>query len=176
MNRSIWLVHTGETRVLACLHLVEDTMARMHSRKKGQARSHRPAKRNHPGWIRYTQKEIELLIVKLFKEGKSTSEIGIILRDTYGIPDIKAMMEKSVSQVLAEKSLKPELPEDLINLIRRVIVLKKHLELNHKDMSSLHGMQLCESKIKRLVKYYKRTKKLDMNWKYDPSTVGVYVS
>jgi small subunit ribosomal protein S15 len=151
-------------------------MARMHSRKKGQAGSTRPSKRSHPEWIRYKEKEVELLIAKLFKEGHSTSEIGILLRDTYGIPDIKKLCGKSVSKILSEKSLKPELPEDLLNLIRKVLMVRKHLELNHKDMTALRGIQLTESKIKRLVKYYKRTEKIPQNWKYDPESIGIYVS
>ena len=52
-------------------------MARMHSRKKGQSGSKKPLKKEKPTWIRYKPAEIELLIVKLAKEGKTSSEIGI---------------------------------------------------------------------------------------------------
>ena len=42
-----------------------------------------------PEWIEYSTEEIEELIMKLKKEGNSTSMMGIILRDQYGIPDVK---------------------------------------------------------------------------------------
>ena len=71
-------------------------MARMHSRKKGKSGSKKPVNKTYT-WMSYKPKEIELLVLKLAKEGKSASEAGIILRDTYGIPDIKSITKKSVS-------------------------------------------------------------------------------
>jgi small subunit ribosomal protein S15 len=54
-------------------------------------------------------------------------------------------------------------------------LLTKHLEKNKKDESAKHGLLITESKIKKLVKYYKRTKKIPMDWKYDPERVKVYL-
>ena len=42
-----------------------------------------------PEWVTYSNEEIEEMILKFNREGKSTSEIGIILRDQYGIPKVK---------------------------------------------------------------------------------------
>ena len=53
---------------LHILHLFDDTMARMHSRDKGKSKSTRPSSRDKPSWLRYTSKEVELLIVKLAKD------------------------------------------------------------------------------------------------------------
>ena len=39
-----------------------------------------------PEWITYSNEEIEEFIVKFKREGKSASQIGVILRDQYGIP------------------------------------------------------------------------------------------
>ena len=64
-------------------------MARMYSRRKGKAGSKKPAKKQVPSWLRYKGKEVELLVVKLAKEGKNPSQIGLHLRDVYGIPDTK---------------------------------------------------------------------------------------
>src|SRR3990167_8150163 len=105
-------------------------MARMHSRKRGEARSTRPSKRILPTWIRYKPKEVELLILKLAKEGKSPSQIGIHLRDVYGIPDIQVLLKKKLSKVLKEKNLLKDLPEDMTALIRKAALIKKHLEEN----------------------------------------------
>ena len=40
------------------------------------------------------------------------------------------------------------------------------MEQNHGDANSKHGLELLESKIRRLGKYYARTGKLQKGWKY----------
>jgi len=150
-------------------------MARMHSRKKGKAGSKRPVEKKVPSWMRYKGKEIEMLVTKLAKDGKSPSQIGLILRDTYGIPDIKVAMGKKLTKVLEEKKLLSKLPEDLLALIKKSVKLRKHIESNHKDEGSKRGLILTESKIKRLVKYYKKIGKLEEGWKYNPDRVRMYL-
>lgn len=150
-------------------------MARMHSRKKGKSGSKRPVRKTLPSWIRYKPKEVELIIIKLAKEGKTTSEIGMILRDIYGIPDIKKLMKKSVTNILEEKKLKMAIPEDLLALIKKSIAVKKHLEENHKDEVAKRGLILTESKIRRLVKYYKKVKRLPVDWKYEPAKIRLFI-
>lgn len=150
-------------------------MSRMHSRKRGKSRSKKPLKKTKQSWLRYKPKEIEMLIVKLAKEEKTCSQIGLILRDVYGIPDVKLVLEKSISEVLKEKKLQQEIPEDLMALIKKAVQVTKHLKPNHKDKTALRGLQLTESKIKRLVKYYKSTGKLPLNWKYDTESLKLYV-
>lgn len=149
-------------------------MARMHARKKGKSGSHPPLQETKPTWMRYKPKEVELLVGKLAKDGNSSSEIGIILRDSYGIPSVKMIVGKTITQLLGEKKLLPDLPEDLLNLIRRAIMIRKHLETNKQDMFAKRGLQRTESKIKRLVKYYKNIKKLPADWKYDFESVKIY--
>ena len=150
-------------------------MARMHSRRKGKSGSTKPSKPILHSWIRYKPKEVELLIVKLGKEGMTTTQIGLHLRDTYGITNVKLLTKKSISQILEKKSLTPKLPENLTALLKRVISLQKHLENNHKDEVAKKGLLLTESKVRRLVKYYKRTNKLPESWNYDPKQVNLLV-
>jgi len=149
-------------------------MAKMHSRARGNAGSKKPLKASTPTWMRYKPKEIELLVGKLAKEGKSSSEIGIILRDSYGVPSVKLLTGKRLQEVLAEKKLVPKLPEDLLSLMKSSVKIRKHMEANKHDMTALRGLQLAESKIKRLSKYYKEVGKLTPEWKYDPSAVKIY--
>ncbi|MBT6995044.1 30S ribosomal protein S15 [Candidatus Woesearchaeota archaeon] len=144
-------------------------MARMHSRKKGKSGSTRPEVRKKQTWIKYNSKEIEALVEKLGKSEMTASKIGIELRDSYGIPDVKAITKKKITQILKEKKLGTKLPEDLINLIKKHISLTNHRENNKQDMSAKRGFQLTESKINRLVKYYKKTNKLPKDWKFDRS-------
>ena len=115
------------------------------------------------------------MIVKLAKEGKSSSEIGIVLRDSYGVPDVQKQIDKSITEILAEKKLQPELPEDMTALMKRAVYIRKHLERNKKDMSATRGLLLSESKIKRLAKYYKRISRIPIDWKYSPEDIKMYV-
>ena len=138
----------------------------MHSRKKGKSGSIKPIETKKPTWLRYDPKEITLLIQKLSKQGKTASEIGIILRDTYGIPDVKPVLNKKITQILKESNLTKKIPEDLAALIKKAIKIMKHLEQNKHDQPSRRGLTLTESKINRLAKYYKKTKKIPQDWKY----------
>ena len=142
-------------------------MARMYSRKKGKSGSKKPSKIIKPAWVRYSDQEVEQLVVKLAKQDKSTSLIGMILRDSYGIPDVKIITNKKINQILKDHKLPSKLPEDLKALIIKEIRLTKHLELNRKDFTVKRGQQITESKIKKLAKYYINTKVLPADWKYD---------
>lgn len=150
-------------------------MARMYSRSKGVSGSKKPSTKEVPTWTRYKPKEIEILIGKMAKEGKTASMIGITMRDTYGIPDVKKLTGKSISKILDEKKLLPEVPEDLRDLIRKAAMIRRHLDENKQDKTAFRGLQLTEAKIMRLVKYYKKTDKLPMDWKYDPRKASTYL-
>ncbi len=146
-------------------------MARMYSRKKGKSGSTKPSKKAVPSWVTYKAKEVELLVAKLAKEGKTTSEVGLILRDNYGIPCVKILTGKSISAILKTKNLLKDIPDDLMSLIKKSIEIRSHLEENKKDMTAKRGLLLTESKIRRLVKYYKNNKRLSNEWKYDPKKI-----
>ncbi|MDO8480820.1 MAG: 30S ribosomal protein S15 [Nanoarchaeota archaeon] len=109
------------------------------------------------------------------KEGNAPSKVGLILRDSYGIPDVRTVLKKRITEVLAAKKLRHELPEDLLGLIRKDLSLHKHFQLNRQDMSAKRGILLTESKINRLLKYYKRTGRVPESWKYDPDKAGMYL-
>jgi small subunit ribosomal protein S15 len=150
-------------------------MARMYSRKRGQATSHKPVDKTVPEWVSYKPAEVEQLIVKLARQGKPSSEIGLILRDSYGIPSVKAILSKKVGQVIKEKDLAKKLPEEIVNLIQRHIILMKHTKENNHDMVAKRGMQLTEAKIKRLVKYHKTKGSMEEKWIYDKTKAKLYV-
>lgn len=147
----------------------------MYSGKRGKSGSKRPVKKTAPGWIRYKPKEVEMLIVKLAKEKYTPSQIGIVLRDSYGIPSVRSLLNKSITQLLEEKKLQAALPEDILALIRKSIMLKKHVAENKKDEVAIRGIQLTESKIKRVVKYYKNSDRLSADWTYDPEKVRLLI-
>jgi len=150
-------------------------MARMHSRKRGKSSSKKPLTNKKITWQRYDKNEIAQLIVKLAKLQKSPSQIGTILRDSYGIPSVAQLTGKSITQILSEEKLLPKLPEDLLSLIKKYIKITKHLQPNKKDQPSRHGLLLTESKIKRLAKYYKRTDKLPPDWRFSRDRASLLV-
>lgn len=150
-------------------------MARMHSRKKGKSGSKKPIKSNKTIWERYTDKEVILLIEKLAKEGKTSSEIGITLRDSYGIPDVKLITKTTITSILREKKLYPKLPEDMIALIKKAIIITEHNERSRHDQPSIRGLTLTESKIRRLAKYYKSRNLLPESWRYSRTNAKLLI-
>ena len=150
-------------------------MARMHSRKRGKSSSKKPLTNKKITWQRYDKNEIAQLIVKLAKLQKSPSQIGTILRDSYGIPSVAQLTGKSITQILSEEKLLPKLPEDLLSLIKRYVKITKHLQLNKKDQPSKRGLQLTESKIKRLAKYYKKADKIPEDWRFSREQASLLI-
>ncbi|MBI2663059.1 30S ribosomal protein S15 [Candidatus Woesearchaeota archaeon] len=146
-------------------------MARMYSGKKGKSGSKKPVKKTKPSWIDHAPKEIEQLVLKLAKAGNPPSKIGVILRDSYGVPSVKSITNKRISTILEENKLNPEIPEDLHSLIKRESQIMKHMEINKKDMPSKRGLRLTTSKILRLIKYYKREGILQNDWTYEKGKI-----
>lgn len=141
-------------------------MARMHSRIKGKSGSKKPAIKTKPAWVKHSKEEISELVIKLKKEDKTNSQIGIELRDNYGIPGVKSVINEKISKIIASKGMTHKFPEDLMSLMKKAVILKKHLELNKHDVHNKRSLQLIESKIGRLVKYYSRTNKIPSGWTY----------
>ena len=124
--------------------------------------------REAPSWVKYSPEEVEQLVIELRKKGYTTAMIGTILRDQYGIPSVKAITGKKITKILEEHGLAPEIPEDLMNLMRKAVKLRKHLQKHKKDIHNARALIIIESRIRRLVKYYKSTGKLPKEWEYSP--------
>lgn len=148
-------------------------MARMYARKRGKSRSKKPSVPSQ--WVEYKKPEVERLVVKLSKDGYRKSDIGRILRDQYGIPLVRHVTGQKIGKVLANNKITEEIPEDLLNLLRRAVLLREHLSKHKRDSTSKHGLELLESKIRRLSKYYTREQRLPSSWKYDPERAKLIV-
>lgn len=148
----------------------------MHSRKKGKSSSTRPARLEKPVWVELSPGEVENEVVKLARRGYSKSMIGTIMRDSRGVPLVKIVAGKKVSQILESNDIKEPLPEDLSNLVRKALNIRKHLENNHKDLETKKGLNRTEAKIYRLIKYYKKKKVLAADFKYDPEKIRTLVA
>ncbi len=146
----------------------------MHTRKKGKSRSEKPYGKTSYAWVTADKAEILKVIAKLAKEGKIESDIGRILRDEYGVPSVKTLFGKPLTVLLKENNLQKAYPSDLMQLIRKAVKLSSHLSANKRDHSNKIKLTHVESKIKRLVYYY-RGKQLPANWKYDPEEAALLV-
>ncbi len=112
-------------------------------------------------------------MIKLAKEGNSTSKIGTVLRDQYSIPLVKPITGKTITKILKSAGLAPTMPEDLANLIRKAANLGVHYEKNHSDLCNKRALQIIEAKIHKLSRYYKRIGVLPKNWKYEAKIASV---
>ncbi len=140
-------------------------MARMYSRKRGKSGSKKPLKKKAP-WVTHKPAEIEELVVKMAKQGNQAAAIGITLRDQYGIPTTRINGTK-ISAILIKHGLSPKIPDDVFNLMKKAVGLHAHLEKNSKDHTSKRGLEITESKIRRLAKFHTRNRILPPGWKYN---------
>ena len=147
-------------------------MARMYARRRGRSGSKRPFSfrlmETVPEWVEMTAEEVERKVVELYERGVTTSEIGTILRDRYGVPSVVLVTGEKITAILKGKNIAGEIPEDLLNLMRKALRVRKHVEVNKKDVHNKRSLHLTESKIRRLVKYYRREKVLPEEWQYKP--------
>ncbi len=126
-------------------------------------------------WVGRSPKEVEELVVKLAKEGIPPSRIGIILRDQHGIPSVKQVTGKDMAEILRAYGVGPRVPEDLLNVIRSAVGLYGHLDRNPKDFTAKRALERIESRIHKLVKYYKRRGLLPPDWRYDRRRAALLV-
>jgi small subunit ribosomal protein S15 len=141
----------------------------MHSRRRGSSGSDRPAADEPPEWSDVDEATIEERVVELAEEGYDPSGIGLKLRDEgvqgTPVPDVKLATGKKVTEILEEHDADPEVPEDLRNLMVRAVRLHEHVEENPGDAQNKRSLQNTESKIRRLVDYY-RGDELDAEFTY----------
>ena len=141
-------------------------MGRLHTHNHGKSHSIRPIDPKKPEWVKQSNEEIEGLIIKYAKEGMTTSQIGIKLRDQHAIPLVKPIINKGIKEVLIENKLNPEIPEDLNNIVMKAVNLQKHLKENRSDNRNTRALELVEAKVHRLSTHYKKTGEIDQKWKY----------
>ncbi|MCJ7450739.1 MAG: 30S ribosomal protein S15 [Candidatus Nanohaloarchaeota archaeon QJJ-9] len=140
-------------------------MSRMHSDGRGSSGSTKP-RNPSTNWVVYEEDEIVQLVEKLAKKDKKPSEIGGTLRDRYGVPDVQAITGKSITDILEEKGLSSELPEDLYSLLEKAVRMKEHFDKNPKDKEARRRLELTEAKIRRIAEYH-RGERIPEDWSYN---------
>jgi small subunit ribosomal protein S15 len=66
-------------------------------------------------------------------------------------------------------------PEDMLALMRKRVDIQKHMLENKKDMTAVRGLEITDSKIRRLVKYYKGKGRIEASWNYNPDEIKLYL-
>jgi small subunit ribosomal protein S15 len=122
-----------------------------------------------------TPEETINVVVKLANEGVAPSRIGLILRDQYGVPDVKKLTGKRIREILTSAGIKLGLPEDLANVIKKAVRLYNHLSKHKKDTMSYRALERIESRINILSIYYKRIWVLPADWRYDRERAALLV-
>ena len=145
---------------------------------KGIASSSLPYKRTPPTWLTktVTPQDVEQHCCKLAKKGLTPSQIGVILRDSHGIPQVRSLTGSKILRLLKKNGLAPAIPEDLYCLIKKAVAIRKHLDRNRPDKDSKFRLILIESKIHRITRYYRKTRQLAPNWKYESATASTLVA
>jgi small subunit ribosomal protein S15 len=128
--------------------------------------SSKPVRDAAPAWVPMLPREAEAKVVELAKEGKQPAMIGLILRDSYGIPSVQELTGKKIAQIMKDAGVGGKLPQDLQNLIQRSIHLQEHLGANTRDLHNMRGLELMEARIRGLAKYYQGRGELPADWNY----------
>lgn len=69
-------------------------MGRLHSKGKGTSGSAIPYSRQPPSWLKATPEQVTEQICRLARKGTTPSQIGVILRDSHGIAQVKVVTGK----------------------------------------------------------------------------------
>ncbi|NUB91647.1 30S ribosomal protein S15 [Haloterrigena sp. SYSU A558-1] len=147
-------------------------MARMHTRRRGSSGSDKPTADDPPEWSDVDADDIESRVVELAEQGYDPSQIGMKLRDEgvtgTPVPDVKLATGKKITEILEENDARSEFPEDLYNLMERAVRLREHVQENPQDYQNKRALQNTESKVRRLVDYYRGDEvEPDFTYSYD---------
>lgn len=106
-----------------------------------------------PVWLKMEEKELKKIIEELAKKGKSSSQIGIILRDQYAVPTTKVFGKKLNSYL---KELGIDKNEVLENAEKKAENLKEHVKNNVTDRKAKHKFQKAQSRVNVLKRHYSK--------------------
>merc|ERR1711911_477367 len=147
-----------------------------HAKGKGISGSALPYRRSVPTWLKLTSEDVKEQIYKLAKKGLTPSQIGVILRDSHGVAQVRYVTGNKILRILKAKGLAPSLPEDLYCMIKKAVGMRKHLERNRKDRDGKFRLILIESRIHRLSRYYRAKGVVPPTFKYESATASALVA
>jgi len=116
------------------------------------AKTKKSAKMEKPVWLKLSEDDMKKIISEL--AGKhQPAQIGLILRDQYGIPTTK-IFGKRLSVYLKELGI--ETKADLVNAEKKFDKLKEHMKKHITDKKAKHKSQKAHSNLIKLKQYHSR--------------------
>jgi len=112
------------------------------------------AKTEKPVWLKYTLEEVKAIILKLAGKDLTAEKIGLVLRDQYGIPDVKIYGLK-IKEVLKDKFEEPT----IINLKKKLEKVISHYKGNKQDKNAERSLVITKAKLKKRENYLEKKQK-----------------
>lgn len=149
----------------------------MHTGGHGKAKSRKPLVEigKMPEDMTVSKAQLEDVIVDYAKQNMHQAQIGQMLKEKHGVKYVKQVFGKRLGEILKEKGVKNEYPQDFLDLIKKAVLMRNHLAKNHRDVYNTTRLKRVESKIWRLTKYYKKVGVISEDWKYDPAKAALLV-
>lgn len=105
-----------------------------------------------PVWLKTSEEELKKIIAEL-SEKYSPAQLGLILRDQYGIPTAR-LYGKKLTAYLKEIG-KYDKKDELKNIIKKLDKLEDHFKSNAQDKRAKHKLQKAKSRVEIKKKYLK---------------------
>ena len=81
----------------------------MHAPGKGISSSALPYRRAPPSWLKTTPEDVVEHITKLARKGLTPSQIGVTLRDSHGVPQVRFLTGNKILRILKTNGAWPHL-------------------------------------------------------------------
>lgn len=147
----------------------------MHTKKKGRSASRKPLMESASNDSGLSKEQITEIAVAYAKQGMGAALIGEKLKREHKVLYIRKATGQRLMTILKEKGLGGPVPPDMLQLMKKAVGMRSHLETNHKDTHNRTRLGRVESKIWRLSKYYIRTGSLPKGWRYDPKQAELLI-
>lgn len=108
-----------------------------------------------PLWLKMSEADLKKVIAELADKYQS-AQIGIILRDQYGVPSTR-VFGKKLGKYLKELGI--ESNEELKRAEKKAEKMQEHFKENVTDMKAKHKLQKAQTRAVILRKYAKRKQK-----------------
>jgi len=139
----------------------------MHKEAHGSSGSSKPVEKDNPDWVEFGEDEIIEIILELREEGLDPAQIGLRLRDEYGIPSVKQATGKKLTEILEEEDEAPEIPEDLNNLVEKAESIQSHVDENPTDEQANRQLELTKAKVRKVADYHRENGNIQEDWEYE---------
>ncbi len=113
-----------------------------------------------PEWVKMKPAEVEQIVIDLAKKEETPEKIGLILRDTHGVPKVK-LVGKKIGKILEEAKIKVSGIGERTQL--KIDNVEKHILKNKHDYTALRSLQ----KRRWIVNKSNKNNSITAQWSYN---------